>query len=89
VQAEAAATEAEREERIATANPLFNLAAALGNAPGINTTVTTPGTFAVKRHWDDGVLSGIKHIAFVHPSRAHFQKTVMDSVCVAILGPSP
>jgi protein CWC15 len=53
-QAEAAVDEAEREERIATANPLLNLAAALGNAPGINTTA--PGTFAVKRRWDDGAL---------------------------------
>ena len=51
-QAEAEATEAERDARIATANPLLNLAAALGNAPGINTTA--PGTFAVKRRWDDG-----------------------------------
>jgi Cwf15/Cwc15 cell cycle control protein len=47
-------TEAEREAEIATANPLLNLAAALGNAPGINTTA--PGTFAVKRRWDDGAL---------------------------------
>ena len=78
VQAEAAATEAERDERIATANPLLNLAAALGNAPGINTTA--PGTFAVKRRWDDGVLNlgftyGIKHITFVLPSRPHFQES--------------
>ncbi|KAI0291311.1 Pre-mRNA-splicing factor Cwf15/Cwc15 [Russula brevipes] len=51
---EAAATEAEREARIATANPLLNLAAALGNAPGINTTA--PGTFAVKRRWDDDLI---------------------------------
>jgi protein CWC15 len=53
-QAEAAVDEAEREERIATANPLLNLAAALGNAPGINTTA--PGTFAVKRRWDDDLI---------------------------------
>ena len=53
-QAEAQVTEAERDARIATANPLLNLAAALGNGPGINTTA--PGTFAVKRRWDDGVL---------------------------------
>jgi protein CWC15 len=53
-EAEAAATEAEREAQIATANPLLNLAAALGNAPGINTTA--PGTFAVKRRWDDGAF---------------------------------
>ncbi|KAH9976276.1 Pre-mRNA-splicing factor Cwf15/Cwc15 [Lactifluus volemus] len=53
-EAEAAATEAEREAQIATANPLLNLAAALGNAPGINTTA--PGTFAVKRRWDDDLI---------------------------------
>jgi hypothetical protein len=91
VQAEAAVTEAEREERTATANHLFSLAAALGNAPGINTTVTAPGTFAVKRHWGWCVVwNGIKHIAFVLPSRAHFQKTVMDCslYVVTILGPS-
>jgi len=50
-QAEAEAAEAEHEARVATANPLLNLAAALGNAPGINTTA--PGTFSVKRRWDD------------------------------------
>lgn len=44
---------ADREEEIATANPLLNLAAALGQNPtGINTTA--PGTFSVKRRWDDG-----------------------------------
>jgi protein CWC15 len=41
-----------REAEIATSNPLLNLAAALGQSPGINTTV--PGTFSVKRRWDDG-----------------------------------
>ncbi|KAH9971774.1 Pre-mRNA-splicing factor Cwf15/Cwc15 [Russula compacta] len=53
-QADAAATEAEREARIATSNPLLNLASALGNAPGVNTTA--PGTFAVKRRWDDDLI---------------------------------
>ena len=53
-QAEVEATEAEREAQVATANPLLNLAAALGNAPGVNTTA--PGTFSVKRRWDDGAL---------------------------------
>ncbi|KAH9173251.1 hypothetical protein EDB89DRAFT_1960760, partial [Lactarius sanguifluus] len=51
---EAEATEVEREAWIATANPLLNLAAALGNAPGINTTA--PDTFAVKRRWDDDLV---------------------------------
>jgi len=53
-QAEVEATEAEHEARVATANPLLNLAAALGNAPGINTTA--PGTFSVKRRWDDDLI---------------------------------
>jgi len=44
---------ADREAEIATANPLLNLAAALGQNPtGIDTTA--PGTFSVKRRWDDG-----------------------------------
>lgn len=48
-----ASAAAVREAEIATANPLLNLAAALGQNPqGVNTTV--PGTFAVKRRWDDG-----------------------------------
>ena len=50
---EAEATEAEWEAQIATANPLLNLVATLGNAPGIN--ITAPGTFVVKQHWDDGL----------------------------------
>ena len=48
-----AAANAAREAEIATSNPLLNLAAALGQSPGINTTA--PGTFAVKKRWDDGV----------------------------------
>jgi len=46
---------AAREIEVATANPLLNLAAQLGqNSPGVNTTV--PGTFAVKRRWDDDLI---------------------------------
>ncbi len=70
-------TEAERDARIATANPLLNLAAALGNAPGINTTA--PGTFAVKRRWDDGaslcavIFDGLERTVFP-TCRPHFQE---------------
>lgn len=43
-----------RDAQIASANPLLNLAAQLGQGPtGVNTTA--PGTFSVKRRWDDGV----------------------------------
>jgi len=52
---QSASTAAAREAEIATANPLLNLAAALGQNPtGLNTTV--PGTFAVKRRWDDDLV---------------------------------
>jgi protein CWC15 len=42
-----------REEEIATANPLLNLAAALGHNTGPAGTGTA-GSFSVKRRWDDG-----------------------------------
>ncbi|EMD32984.1 hypothetical protein CERSUDRAFT_126478, partial [Gelatoporia subvermispora B] len=52
---QSAASAAAREVEVATANPLLNLAAALGQNPnGVNTTV--PGTFAVKRRWDDDLI---------------------------------
>ena len=52
---------ADREAQIATANPLLNLAAALGQNPtGIDTTA--PGTFSVKRRWDDGQLHPILRV---------------------------
>jgi protein CWC15 len=52
--AQNATAAADREAEIATANPLLNLAAALGadTPQGVNTTA--PGTFSVKRRWDDG-----------------------------------
>ncbi|THG95171.1 hypothetical protein EW026_g6435 [Hermanssonia centrifuga] len=52
---QSASSAAVRDAEIATANPLLNLAAALGQTPnGVNTTV--PGTFAVKRRWDDDLI---------------------------------
>ena len=51
---QSASEAASREAEIATGNPLLNLAAALGQQTpaGVNTTV--PGTFQVKKRWDDG-----------------------------------
>ncbi|KAJ7647881.1 Pre-mRNA-splicing factor Cwf15/Cwc15 [Roridomyces roridus] len=57
VEREQSASEAAtREAEIATGNPLLNLAAALGQQvpTGINTTA--PGTFAVKKRWDDDLI---------------------------------
>ncbi|KAH7883343.1 Cwf15 Cwc15 cell cycle control protein [Phlebopus sp. FC_14] len=51
---QSASQAAAREVDIATSNPLLNLAAALGQNPGVNTTV--PGTFSVKRRWDDDLI---------------------------------
>ncbi|KAG6829821.1 hypothetical protein H0H92_003364 [Tricholoma furcatifolium] len=54
-QQESATSAAAREAEIATGNPLLNLAAALGqDAPGLSTNV--PGTFSVKRRWDDDLI---------------------------------
>ena len=54
---QSASEAASREAEIATGNPLLNLAAALGQQTpaGVNTTV--PGTFQVKKRWDDGWLT--------------------------------
>ncbi|KAH7912729.1 Cwf15/Cwc15 cell cycle control protein [Hygrophoropsis aurantiaca] len=51
---QSASQAAAREADIATSNPLLNLAAALGQSPGVNTTL--PGTFSVKRRWDDDLI---------------------------------
>ncbi|KAI0312560.1 Pre-mRNA-splicing factor Cwf15/Cwc15 [Amylostereum chailletii] len=53
-QAASASAQADRDAEIAAGNPLLNLAAALGQAPGVSTTA--PGTFAVKRRWDDDLI---------------------------------
>ncbi|KAG6856753.1 hypothetical protein H0H87_001097 [Tephrocybe sp. NHM501043] len=55
-QEESATTAAAREAEVATGNPLLNLAAALGQQTpsGLNTNV--PGTFSVKRRWDDDLI---------------------------------
>ena len=73
-----ASTAAAREIEIATANPLLNLAAALGQTPnGVNTTV--PGSFAVKRRWDDGMEPRSLFLSAMTPhatsSRSHIQKS--------------
>ena len=63
---QSATQQAAREAEIATSNPLLNLAAALGNSPGVNTTV--PGTFSVKMRWDDGMNSCLCSIFVCFPS---------------------
>jgi protein CWC15 len=51
-----ASAAASRDTAIATANPLLNLAAALGADAPVGVSTTAPGTFAVKRRWDDGAF---------------------------------
>ncbi|KAJ7081617.1 Pre-mRNA-splicing factor Cwf15/Cwc15 [Mycena belliarum] len=53
---QSASDAASRDAEIATGNPLLNLAAALGQQvpSGVNTTV--PGSFAVKKRWDDDLI---------------------------------
>ncbi|KAF8633259.1 hypothetical protein AX17_004435 [Amanita inopinata Kibby_2008] len=54
-QEQSASDAAAREAEIATSNPLLNLATALGQSPG-GLSTTVPGTFAVKRRWDDDLI---------------------------------
>lgn len=69
-----------RDEEIATANPLLNLAAALGQNTGVRTNA--PGTFAVKRRWDDGKSLLHCSVANIHLmiGRPHLQ----ESSCVCV-----
>lgn len=52
----------DREDEIAMGNPLLNLEAALGQGKA---TSGKPGTFAVKKRWDDG-----KHVCIMQPLSA-------------------
>lgn len=50
-----------REAEIATANPLLNLQAALGQeAAG-----PSSGTFAVKKRWDDGAFGTLPRLSLL------------------------
>jgi hypothetical protein len=59
---QSASEAASREAEVATGNPLLNLAAALGQQTpaGVNTTV--PGTFQVKKRWDDGTWKHFRRL---------------------------
>jgi protein CWC15 len=75
---QSASDAASREAEIATANPLLNLAAALGQAPGVNTTV--PGSFQVKKRWDDGIFHSLTYPVIssrthIFVSRSYFQES--------------
>ncbi|KIJ95092.1 hypothetical protein K443DRAFT_338287 [Laccaria amethystina LaAM-08-1] len=63
---------AKREADIATSNPLLNLAAALGQETprGVNTTV--PGTFQVKRRWDDDLIFKNQAMTSKDKGQGHF-----------------
>jgi len=52
---ESAKTAEARAADIATANPLLNLAAALGQTPG-GSSASVGGSFAVKKRWDDDLV---------------------------------
>ncbi|KAJ7799955.1 Pre-mRNA-splicing factor Cwf15/Cwc15 [Mycena olivaceomarginata] len=93
---QSASDAASREAEIAGGNPLLNLAAALGQQvpSGVNTTV--PGTFAVKKRWDDDLIFKNQAIStkdkpthFVNDLlRTEFHKKFMAKfIKVNILGP--
>ncbi|KAL1405841.1 complexed with cef1p [Vanrija albida] len=51
-----ASAQADRDEEIATGNPLLNLQAALGQHPSDTPSSSSTGSFAVKRRWDDDLI---------------------------------
>ncbi|KAF8963612.1 Pre-mRNA-splicing factor Cwf15/Cwc15 [Flammula alnicola] len=53
---QSASEAASREAEIATSNPLLNLAAALGQQTPGGVSTTVPGTFQVKKRWDDDLI---------------------------------
>ncbi|KAJ7286894.1 Pre-mRNA-splicing factor Cwf15/Cwc15 [Mycena rebaudengoi] len=55
-QVQSASEAASREAEIAVGNPLLNLAAALGQQVPSGVNTTAPGTFAVKKRWDDDLI---------------------------------
>jgi len=85
-QVQSASQAAEREVEIATSNPLLNLAAALGQQTPSGLNTTAPGTFSVKRRWDDDLIfknqamnTGDKPTHFVNDLlRTEFHKKFMS-----------
>ncbi|KAJ6631362.1 Cwf15/Cwc15 cell cycle control protein-domain-containing protein [Mycena sp. CBHHK59/15] len=75
---EKARQEREQSAEIATGNPLLNLAAALGQQvpSGVNTTV--PGTFAVKKRWDDDLIFKNQAISTRDKPTHFFHKSVLS-----------
>jgi len=47
---------ADRDQEIATGNPLLNLQNALGQSPAPSSTGTSTASFSVKRRWDDDLI---------------------------------
>jgi hypothetical protein len=51
-----AKSSADRDQEIATGNPLLNLQNALGQSPAPSTTSSATASFSVKRRWDDDLI---------------------------------
>jgi hypothetical protein len=51
-----AKSSADRDQEIATGNPLLNLQNALGQSPAPSATSSATASFSVKRRWDDDLI---------------------------------
>jgi protein CWC15 len=51
-----AKSSADRDQEIATGNPLLNLQNALGQSPARSATSSATASFSVKRRWDDDLI---------------------------------
>ncbi|BEJ10696.1 hypothetical protein CspHIS471_0101180 [Cutaneotrichosporon sp. HIS471] len=66
----------DRDEEIATGNPLLNLQAALGQTPAVS---SSSAGFAVKRRWDDDVIFKNQAVTLDKPKKGEFVNDLLRS----------
>ncbi|GMK59677.1 hypothetical protein CspeluHIS016_0802830 [Cutaneotrichosporon spelunceum] len=66
----------DRDEEIATGNPLLNLQAALGQA---TTSSTSSAGFSVKRRWDDDLIFKNQAVTLDNPKKGEFVNDLLRS----------
>ncbi|KLT42657.1 Cwf15/Cwc15 cell cycle control protein [Cutaneotrichosporon oleaginosum] len=67
----------DREEEIATGNPLLNLQAALGQTPAAAST--SSAGFTVKRRWDDDLIFKNQSVTLDKPKKGEFVNDLLRS----------
>lgn len=74
-----AGAQKDREEEIATGNPLLNLQAALGQTPAGASSASSSAGFAVKRRWDDDLIFKNQAVSLDRPKKGEFVNDLLRS----------